>query len=116
MDALSREMEYLTEKDAVLSSNIANVDTPNYKAKTIKKRTTHDHDFNMTTTNSGHINCESDDSDFVTYDSEAVEIKPNGNSVNLNHEMAEKSKNSLKFHEISNIYQKTRSLMEAALN
>lgn len=99
-DKFRLEMDYLTKRDRILSENIANVDTPMYKPKDlIKNKNTFYH------THNHHL--------YLQYElvpSTDMDLKPNGNAVNLEAEMQKKSENAMMLSEVTAVYNKLRTL------
>jgi flagellar basal-body rod protein FlgB len=111
---LSGHMHFLTERDKVLAGNIANVDTPSYKPKDIKKNDDFSSALEMKTTSPMHIKSNPG----VTYqpfESEILELKPNGNAVTVEHEMMKKSVNATELQQTANIYQKARNMLKTSI-
>lgn len=91
------------ERASVISSNLANADTPNYKARDIEFRQalaarTRDQGIRMTATRSGHIGLAKQARADTEY-KYRVPSQPSidGNTVEENLEHAEFTKNSLEF-------------------
>ena len=112
MDSFYDQMKYLSQRDKVLSANIANSDTPNYKPKELRRKG--GGDSSMSITNSMHMNADEDIS-FDLVDAEVLEIKPNGNAVNLENQLLKKSENSIRLNEATNLYNKSRSMLRTAI-
>lgn len=108
------QMEYLTQRDMILSQNIANADTPNYKPKELKKSGARDNSLTLKSTNPMHFGID-DSSNFELSDAEILEIKPNGNAVTLENEVLKKSENSIRLQEATNMYNKSRSMLKTAI-
>lgn len=91
------------ERASVLSSNLANADTPNYKARDIdfqselKRRMTSNETHHMATTRAGHMKINTD----MSGDNQLYRVpgQPSidGNSVESHVEHAEFMKNSMEF-------------------
>jgi len=111
---LFQQLNFRGEKQKVISSNIANIDTPRYKTKNLKFK---DHldssndDFNiqLTRTNSKHFPSlieAKNDNLFKKFEVQGLEEQNDGNNVNLDTQMAEMSKNSIMFKAIQNSIKK----------
>lgn len=96
-------------KQRVHSANIANVDTPNYKSKQVVnfQSTLNDamnnQSFSSYKTNSKHISFSNETTQFnptikVNND---TKYTPNGNNVDMDHEMAELAKNQLWYNAVT---------------
>lgn len=79
------------QRQAIVAENIANVDTPNFKARDMVEfsdaYTAAMPKFEWTTTRSGHIQPSFDMSQTQTAYDNSAGIEPNGNSVSIDHEM-----------------------------
>ena len=110
---LSDQIHYLTLKDKVISQNVANINTPGYLPKKVEKPI----DINVLSldlTDSRHISYESS-MDVSLSNEEILELKPNGNGVTVEAELAKKSENSLELKEIASLFYKSKSMIQTAL-
>ncbi len=117
LSQLSGYMDYLAARDAVISKNIANIDTPGYLPSDIEKPRENIetiHDIGLTTTNSMHIETNPIQK-YELVKSNVEELKPNKNGVNLEQELLNKNENTLKMQEIANLYSKTRGMLRLAI-
>jgi flagellar basal-body rod protein FlgB len=112
-DILFQQLNYRGEKQKVISSNIANIDTPDYKTKDLKFKTELDrlnsqNDLKLTVTNSAHIRPQStnNDKNYSIYEVENLKEQNDGNNVNLDTQMSEMSKNSVMFQAIQSSIKK----------
>ena len=110
---MSEELNYLAQRDMILSKNIANSDTPGYLPKDLNKRTNTSY-IHLNRTNPLHFDVNQDITHEVT-EGEILELKPNKNGVNIENEMLKKSENADRIKEISNIYSKTRGMVRTAI-
>jgi flagellar basal-body rod protein FlgB len=111
---LNDHLKYLAAREMIISQNLANIDTPGYKPKDLKKPGTPRESIAMTITQPGHIQMDQVmDYDIVAGD--FVEIKPNGNAVTAEHELAKKNENSIKFSETSNIISAVKNMTKTAI-
>ena len=83
-------------RHGVLTSNIANVDTPNYKSKDIKFQQTLDDELQLTVTAPGHIQ-NSNNSTANPIEEEKQDAWADGNNVELDMEVAKMTENSMLF-------------------
>ena len=104
---LSRSMDLRAASHRMISSNIANIDTPNYKAfdfvvnEEMKKLEQAPNNIKPATTHPEHISLY--DSGFNQYNCKVKEsseysLRNDGNTVDLDREMAEMSKNNLMYN------------------
>ena len=112
-DEFYDQMDYLSQRDRILSKNIANADTPNYRPTDISKRRVNTK-IVMHFSNPNHIEILDTGEDFELYKSRISDIKPNGNAVNLEEEIMKKTENSMRLQETINVYNKTRAMLRTA--
>ena len=114
---LSEQMNYLANKDVVISQNIANADTPKYTPIDIE-HTRQGQDNNrvdLFVTNEAHISTNEIAKPYKTVSAEVKEIKSNGNGVTIEDELAKKSKNAMEMQKIANLYAKSKGMMKFVL-
>jgi len=102
LNDLNSELQYMTAREMVLSQNLANIDTPGYKPLDIKKKHIVRDSINMMLTHRGHIGLDQN-LDYDLVQGEIIEMKPNGNCVTAENELAKKSENAIKFSKTSNL-------------
>jgi flagellar basal-body rod protein FlgB len=126
LSMLRERMAWLSQRQDVLSQNVANADTPGYVAHDLKPL-----DFNdvlaqqssplrqasmLTITNPRHIEIQPSNPDtfrnVVTRDAEGT---PNGNAVGLEQEMIKVADTQAQFQAASNLYAKAMTLMRTAI-
>ena len=123
LSMLRERMNWLHQRQDVLSQNVANADTPGFVARDLKpldfKDSLHaatSKASNLTVTDPHHIAIRPEGStkfdDVETHD---VESNPNGNSVSLEAEMIKVSDTQAQFQAAANIYAKAMSLMKTAI-
>ena len=102
---LYKQLNFRGERQKVISNNIANINTPNYKTKDIKfrdelKKSQEGNELQLKVTHKDHIvpnnNIESSNK-IKMYDKEGLEEQNDGNNVNLDQQMSEMAKNSVMF-------------------
>ncbi|KRL05518.1 flagellar basal body rod protein FlgB [Liquorilactobacillus oeni] len=93
---LKQALDVSAQRSELISSNIANVNTANYKAKRIAFSDQLNTALGMTTTHKTHMNTAAAGSAVVTNDTTAV--KQNGNNVDLDVEMVNQSTNGLYYN------------------
>lgn len=100
---LTNLLDYCTEKNRVISKNIANIGTENYKREDVSFRDILSENVSsmITTTNPKHIqgiNPEnSTESKFQTVYDESESMTSGANNINIEREMAELAENTLRF-------------------
>jgi len=127
LNIMQAKMKYLSARQSVLAQNVANLDTPAYKAKDVAPP-----DFKamafptkqklsggveLATTNSKHIAAapvNGGGGEVVTRDS-TYELKPDGNNVSIEEEMAKIADTQADYNKVLNLYSKTMSMFKIAL-
>ena len=119
---LRERMNWLHQRQDVLSENVANADTPNYVARDLKPL-----DFeqalgttttgpSLMTTNVRHISLTPTHmGKFEDHETPDQESSPNGNSVALEAEMVKVSDTQAQFQAAANLYAKAMSMMKEAI-
>jgi flagellar basal-body rod protein FlgB len=79
------------------------------------KKNPFSYDIKLDTTNPMHIHAEEKNSKYKLSTAEIVEIKPDGNAVTLENELLKKNQNSVKLHQVSNMYSKAKNMMKYAI-
>ncbi|HXB53042.1 MAG TPA: flagellar basal body rod protein FlgB [Rhizomicrobium sp.] len=122
LSMLRERMNWLHQRQDVLSQNVANADTPGFVARDLKPL-----DFEqalsqsgnaatLVTTNTRHIAITpSHATKFDDQETPDQEASPNGNSVALEAEMVKVSDTQSQFQAAANLYAKTMSMMKMAI-
>jgi flagellar basal-body rod protein FlgB len=112
---LFQQLNYRSERQKVISSNIANIDTPNYKTKDLKfsdymNKSQDEYQLQMTLTNKSHmLPQDTSHQPFKMYEVEGLKEQNDGNNVNLDTQMSEMSKNAVMFEALKNSIKKDAS-------
>ena len=117
LNAYVKHMDYLTQRDMILSKNIANADTPKYLPKDLIEAKNLDSEYvvDLKTTNPMHIHTLEVIEPYKIVNSEILELKPDGNAVTIEHELLKKNETSLRLQETANIYNKSKNMMKFAV-
>jgi flagellar basal-body rod protein FlgB len=115
LDSFYDQMKFLSQRDRIISENIANADTPKYQPKELKKKGKNGADVSMSRTHPSHMDVDANPVDFELTKAEVLEIKPNGNSVTLENELMKKSENAMRLMESTNLYNKSRGMLKTAV-
>lgn len=122
LSMLRERMNWLHQRQDVLSENVANADTPGFVARDLKPL-----DFEnalnntgngaaLVTTNARHIALTpSHSSKFDDQEAPDQESSPNGNSVALEAEMVKVSDTQAQFQAAANLYAKSMAMMKTAI-
>lgn len=124
--AMNARMNYDTQRQKVLSENVSNADTPNYRPGDLKK-----YDFaNMlgdlagsqaklrpAMTSPMHMSLTGGKAaDPKNAPSKMVyEIKPGGNGVDLEEQMVKQTQNGIDYNLMTSLYQKNMAMMKTAI-
>lgn len=122
-DLLFNQLSFRSDKQKVISGNIANINTPNYKTKDLifeaeLKKIDDGKDLKMFTTNTKHINTFFDTP--KTAQSNLIQVKGleeqnDGNNVNLDTQMSEMSKNKVIFDALQTSIKKDSRLFRSVI-
>ena len=105
-DLLYNQLSFRGDRQNIISSNIANINTPGYKTKDIAfeselQKVQNKTDLKLATTHANHIPFEQNDlkpSGAKVYEVQGLQEQNDGNNVNLDREMSEMSKNQIAFN------------------
>ncbi|KAF1681138.1 MULTISPECIES: flagellar basal body rod protein FlgB [Bacillus] len=87
-------------KQKVITNNIANIDTPNYKAKKVSFQNLLEQEssrFEATKTDYRHIDFSDGDSNYSIVKSRNTSYQQNGNNVDVDKEMTELAQNQINY-------------------
>jgi len=122
-ELLFQQLNYRGERQNVISSNIANIDTPNYKTKELRfkdhlQKSEEANNLKLATTHNMHmsLNSEKKNRDFDMYDVKGLVEQNDGNNVNLDTQMSEMSKNSVMFSAVKSSIKKDSSWFKTMID
>jgi flagellar basal-body rod protein FlgB len=108
-ELLYQKLNYTSERQKVISTNIANINTPEYKTKDLSfeehLNKTKSNDLKLATTHKSHISFSSQNSSssaMKLYEVENLEEQNDGNNVSLDKQISEMSKNAVMNDAIAN--------------
>lgn len=119
--SLYEQLNYRGEKQKIISSNVANINTPNYKTKDLvfedqlKEAT---NTLQMKQTNSKHLSTIGSSLSTVNprlIEVQGLEEQNDGNNVNLDTQMSEMSKNKILFDAIQSSIKKDSRLFRSVI-
>lgn len=126
LSMLKTRMNWLNQRQDLLSQNVANADTPGYAARDLKAI-----DFSealessnalaqsggsMTVTDPRHIAVgQQAPQDFESVTTNDTEASPGGNTISLEQEMIKVADTQAQFQAASNLYAKTMTMMKTAI-
>ena len=112
-DLLFQNLSYRGKRQKIIASNIANLNTPNYKTKDLSFEThlkKASNDLALNVTNKNHIAFDMSNnkaqSKFEVFEVKDLEEQNDGNNVNLDHQISEMSKNAVMYNAITNSIKK----------
>lgn len=122
-DLLFNHLSFRSDRQKVISSNIANINTPNYKTKDLVfeselKKAEQTRDLKLATTNSMHMNsfqAVNKPAEPRLINVKGLEEQNDGNNVNLDTQMSEMSKNKIIFDALQSSIKKDSRLMRSVV-
>ncbi|MEM1503308.1 flagellar basal body rod protein FlgB [Domibacillus sp. 8LH] len=102
--SLERGLDYAALKQRTIADNIANVDTPNYKAKEVnfkKILENNQNDFKNNRTDQRHFVFSAQSPNHVIMTARNMSYNENGNSVDLDAEMSKMAENQIYYNALT---------------
>jgi flagellar basal-body rod protein FlgB len=119
LSALRTRMQWHQQRQRVLAENIANADTPRYRARDLAPPTftgaLQRVSFAMTRTDPGHIEPSSGSAQFDDDRSAHYETRPRGTAVSHEEEMLKLAGNQADYDAVTSIYTHSLSLIKTAV-
>lgn len=121
LSMLRTRMHWHQERQKVLAQNVANADTPNYKARDLvapdfQRALGRQAALTLARTDAAHIGGgESGGSRFRVERGAAYESRPTGNAVNLEDEMIKVAANQMDYQAAISLYGRSLGLLKTAL-
>ena len=120
-ELLFQQLNFRGERQKVISTNIANIDTPNYKTKDLRFKNQLDQsssELKMNKTHHGHISNFADEkkSNKIVYKVNGLEEQNDGNNVNLDTQMSQQTQNSVMFTALQNSIKKDSSWFKSMID
>lgn len=121
---MKAKLNFLSERQAVLAQNVANADTPGYRAMDV---TAPDFEKMLKESGSGALQMKSTNPKHVTHGSVSAgmfevkaraktdELNPNQNNVSIEEEMAQVGQNQAEYQKVLNLYGKAISMFKTAI-
>lgn len=121
--ALRTKMQWHQERQRVLSENVSNSDTPNFKPRDLVApkfepsgaQVAGFKPLAMARTTSGHIGSTGDAATFDINGKVGFETRPAGNAVSLEEEMTKVAANQMDYAAITSLYSKSLALLKTAI-
>ena len=108
---MERSMDFLWTKQTAILDNIANVETPNYKAKYVTFEETLQDKLNSASGNVSRIRSALENSSATVHVATNEEIKADGNSVDMNEQSVELARNAFQQQHVYNAISTELSLL-----
>ena len=119
VDRLQRALDYHVSRHNVLSSNIANVETPGFRPLELlrEKQRTDRPQLGLETTSEAHVGTPDEPTaDYETREDRTVATGANGNAVSLEQEMAKLAANDIRFEGAVKLVQQQLGMLRYASN
>jgi flagellar basal-body rod protein FlgB len=119
--AMSRRMAWLTERQQVLAENVANADTPNYRARDLKAPSFADlvgkssGNLHLAATQPGHLTAANGASSFRTEVDTKTELSPSGNNVVIENQMLKVSGTATDYQLTTSLYTQHLAMLKTVL-
>jgi flagellar basal-body rod protein FlgB len=119
---LFKNLSYRADRQNIISSNIANRDTPGYKTKDLsfsdELSNVTKNQLPMKITNSNHIIPQNNIASIENkvYDVENLQVQNDGNNVSLDREMSEMAKNNMVFQALQAAIKKDSALFRSVID
>jgi len=123
--ALRSKLQWHQTRQTLLAQNIANADTPHFRAKDLEPvnfsdtlRSAGSDDVTTTLTNKAHIEGVASDisGSFKAQRTSGFEVTPEGNEVVLEEQMMKVTSNQMDYQMASTLYSRSLSLLKIAVN
>ena len=122
-ELLFNQLNFRGEQQKVISTNIANIDTPGFKTKELKfndelDKSQSEHDLKLNVTHRGHMNIEPETSEKNYYmnETKGLHEQNDGNNVNLDTQMSSMAQNSVMFSAIQSSIKKDSSWFKSVID
>ncbi|MFZ5834952.1 MAG: flagellar basal body rod protein FlgB [Pseudomonadota bacterium] len=120
--ALRARMQWLSERQKLLAENIANADTPGYRARDLKpvdfeKMLRKGAVSDIATTSSRHLkgNADANRFKFKPVEEAGLEANPSRNTVSIEAQMVKLGETQMEYETATGIYRKQAQLLKLAL-
>lgn len=108
-DTLQHAMEFARQSHLVNGQNIANVNTPNYKAKEVSFQ-------QLLSTLEGGTASTTKRGQFKLHDVDGLQVRVDGNNVDLDRELATLKKNALAYQTLAQLLGSKMGLLQRAIS
>ena len=123
LSALRTKMQWHQERQRVISENVSNSDTPNFKPRDLVEPKFDNKGANagamgslaMMRTTTGHIAPSGGGQSFAQERKGTFQTRPAGNAVNLEDEMLKVSANQMDYAAVTSLYSRSLNLLKTAI-
>jgi len=119
LSMLRTRMQWHQERQRVLAENVANADTPGYRARDLAppnfERTLQAASLALTRTDTGHLGASAGGAQFGESREPHYEVRPRGNGVSHEDEMLKLAGNQMDYDAVTSIYTHSLALIKTAL-
>ncbi|MEA3513086.1 MAG: flagellar basal body rod protein FlgB [Campylobacterota bacterium] len=122
-ELLFQQLNFRGERQKVISTNIANIDTPDFKTKELKfkdqlSKSNNDYNLKLSMTHKNHIALEKNDqkNSLELHEVKGLIEQNDGNNVNLDTQMSEMSKNSIMFSALQSSIKKDSTWFKTVID
>ena len=122
-EVLFQQLNFRGERQKVISSNIANIDTPNYKTKELKfqdhlNKSNNEFELKLAKTHTKHLGPIENElkSPLKLYEVKNLPEQNDGNNVNLDTQMSEMSKNAVMFQALQSSIKKDSAWFKTVID
>jgi flagellar basal-body rod protein FlgB len=121
LSMLRTRMEWHQERQRVLAENVANADTPNYRARDLappnfEEALTAPGMLTLARTDPDHLGGDGGGSRFAADRALKYEVRPGGNTVNHEDEMMKVASNQMDFDAVADLYTRSLALIKTAVD
>lgn len=126
LSALRTRMQWHQERQRLLSENVANADTPNFRprdlvpprfqpAATATSNAGFSQRVTLARTDAAHLAPSAGGTNFGTGRKAGYEVRPTGNAVNLEDEMMKVAANQMDYQAATTLYSRSLGLLKTAI-
>jgi flagellar basal-body rod protein FlgB len=116
---LRTRMQWHQDRQRILAENVANADTPNYRARDLAppnfEQALAEPAVTLDRTEPNHIVGEDDGAAFASAGNLHYEVRPGGNAVNHEDEMMKVASNQMDFDAVAALYTRSLALIKLAV-
>ena len=115
VDRLQSTLDFHRDRHAVLSSNLANVDTPGFRPMDIRGRAASEAEGTLAVSHAAHLGSEGLDPTRESFTDDAgAEPSPDGNTVELERELAKLDANRVRYVAVSELASRRLAMLRYA--